>query len=69
MAIDFTLSTELEDIRTRVRSFIDDVVKPARDALAAYYDVPIAEVDEVIVDEVIDAGVAAASVATRRVAE
>ncbi len=29
MAIDFTLSEELEDIRTRVRSFIDDVVKPA----------------------------------------
>ncbi len=29
MAIDFTLSPELEDTRTRVRSFIDDVVKPA----------------------------------------
>ena len=29
MAIDFTLTPELEHIRTRVRSFIDDVVKPA----------------------------------------
>jgi len=28
MAIDFTLSPELEDIRLRVRTFIDDVVKP-----------------------------------------
>ncbi|MGH9228706.1 MAG: acyl-CoA dehydrogenase family protein [Acidimicrobiales bacterium] len=28
MAIDFTLTPELEDIRVRVRSFIDDVVKP-----------------------------------------
>ncbi len=29
MAIDFTLSSEQEEIRTRVRSFIDGVVKPA----------------------------------------
>jgi acyl-CoA dehydrogenase len=28
MAIDFTLPPELEDLRTRVRSFIDDVVRP-----------------------------------------
>ena len=28
MAIDFTLTPELEDIRTRVRTFIDTVVKP-----------------------------------------
>jgi acyl-CoA dehydrogenase len=28
MAIDFTLTPELEDIRMRVRSFVDDVVKP-----------------------------------------
>ena len=28
MAIDFTLTPELEDIRVRVRSFVDDVVKP-----------------------------------------
>ena len=28
MAIDFTLSPELEEIRLRVRTFINDVVKP-----------------------------------------
>ena len=33
MAIDFTLSPELEDIRTRVRSFVDDVVKPGEDRI------------------------------------
>ena len=34
MAIDFTLTPELEDIRTRVREFVDDVVKPAEDRIA-----------------------------------
>ena len=29
MAIDFTLTPELEDIRDRVRTFIAEVVKPA----------------------------------------
>ncbi len=29
MAIDFTLDPELEEIRLRVRAFIDEVVKPA----------------------------------------
>ena len=33
MAIDFTLSEELEDIRDRVRSFIEGVVKPAEDRI------------------------------------
>ena len=28
MAIDFSLSPELEDIRTRMRTFIDEVVRP-----------------------------------------
>ena len=28
MAIDFTLSPELEEIRLRVRTFVDEVVKP-----------------------------------------
>ena len=28
MAIDFTLSPELEDIRLRVRTFVDEVVRP-----------------------------------------
>ena len=34
MAIDFTLTPELEDIRLRVRVFIDEVVKPAEANLA-----------------------------------
>ena len=28
MAIDFSLSPDLEDLRSRVRSFVDDVIKP-----------------------------------------
>ena len=28
MAIDFTLSPELEDLRMRVRTFVDEVIKP-----------------------------------------
>ena len=59
---------ELDWVFSQARR-LDEVVETARDAIAAYYDVPIAEVGEVIVDEVIDAGVAAASAATRRVAE
>jgi acyl-CoA dehydrogenase len=35
MAIDFTLTPELEDIRLRVRGFVDDVVKPGEDEIAA----------------------------------
>ncbi len=38
MAIDFTLSPELEDIRLRVRAFVNDVVKPGEEALAAMRD-------------------------------
>ena len=59
---------ELDWVFSQARR-LDEVVETARDAIAAYYDVPIAEVGEVIVDEVIDAEVAAASAATRRVAE
>ena len=29
MSIDFSLSPELEEIRQRVRTFVDDVIKPA----------------------------------------
>ena len=29
MAIDFTLTPELEEIRLRIRTFVDDVIKPA----------------------------------------
>ena len=35
MAIDFTLSPELEDIRLRVRTFIDEVVKPGEAQISA----------------------------------
>ena len=59
---------ELDWVFSQARR-LDEVVETARDAIAAYYDVPIAEVGEVIVDEVIDAEVAAASASTRRVAE
>ena len=33
MAIDFTLTPELEDIRARVRDFIDEAVKPAENRI------------------------------------
>jgi acyl-CoA dehydrogenase len=33
MPIDFTLTPELEDIRLRVRSFVDEVVKPAEERM------------------------------------
>ena len=59
---------ELDWVFSQARR-LDEVVETARDAIAAYYDVPIAEVGEVIVDEVIDAEVAAASASTRRVVE
>ena len=38
MAIDFTLSPELEEIRIRVRSFISEVVKPGEAKLAELGD-------------------------------
>jgi len=38
MAIDFTLTPELEQIRIRVRAFIDSVVKPGEAQLAALRD-------------------------------
>ena len=43
MAIDFTLSPELEEIRLRVRTFINDVVKPGEEALAKVRDEDRAE--------------------------
>ncbi len=36
MAIDFTLSAEQEEIRSRVRSFIDEVVKPGEGDIAGH---------------------------------
>ena len=38
MAIDFTLSPELEEIRLRVRAFVNEVVKPGEEELAKYRD-------------------------------
>ena len=38
MAIDFTLTPELEDIRDRVRTFIAEVVKPAEDEIDGHGD-------------------------------
>ncbi|MEP7112534.1 MAG: acyl-CoA dehydrogenase family protein, partial [Ilumatobacteraceae bacterium] len=35
MAIDFTLSPALEDIRLRVRTFVDEVVKPGEAQITA----------------------------------
>ena len=35
MAIDFTLSPEVEAIRNEVRDFIDDVVRPEEDRMEA----------------------------------
>src|SRR5215510_9344708 len=38
MAIDFTLTPELEDIRLRVRTFIDDVVRPGSEDMGEDID-------------------------------
>ena len=43
MAIDFTLSPELEEIRLRVRTFINDVVKPGEVELERLRDEDRAE--------------------------
>lgn len=48
MAIDFTLSPELEDIRTRTRAFVDEVVKPGEARIAA-----APEDRKVLIDEII----------------
>jgi acyl-CoA dehydrogenase len=39
MSIDFTLTPELEDIRVRVRAFVDDVVKPGEAEIADTEDI------------------------------
>ena len=33
MAIDFTLTPELEDIRLRVRNFVDTVIRPGEERI------------------------------------
>ena len=35
MSIDFTLPPELEEIRLRVRAFINDVVKPGEERIVS----------------------------------
>jgi len=40
MAIDFTLSPELEEIRMRVRNFVDDVIKPEEARIEGNADNP-----------------------------
>jgi acyl-CoA dehydrogenase len=39
MAIDFSLSPELEDIRLQIRTFVDDVIKPEEERLDGKGDV------------------------------
>ena len=50
MAIDFTLTPELEEIRARVRAFIDDVVKPAENRIEGRDSTePLGERDRILV--------------------
>ena len=46
MAIDFSLSPELEDIRVRVRGFVEDVIKPEEAKIEGEGDAPGLEGDE-----------------------
>jgi acyl-CoA dehydrogenase len=39
MSIDFTLTPELEDIRTRVRAFVEEVVKPGEAEIGSVEDI------------------------------
>ena len=55
---------ELDWVFSQARR-LEDVADAARDAIAAYYDVALAEVGEVIVDEVIPADPAVAQAQTR----
>ena len=47
---------ELDWVFSQARR-LDEVAETARDAIAAYYDVSASEVGEVVVDEVVPAGV------------
>ena len=38
MAIDFTLTPELEALRMRIRAFVDDVIKPAEEEIEGHRD-------------------------------
>ena len=50
MAIDFTLTPELEDIRVRVRSFVDDVVKPGEARIGSRDEIERADYIEILLE-------------------
>ncbi|HKA85351.1 MAG TPA: acyl-CoA dehydrogenase family protein [Acidimicrobiales bacterium] len=50
MAIDFTLTPELEDIRMRVRSFVDDVVKPGEARIGSRDDIERADYIKILLE-------------------
>ena len=43
MAIDFSLTPELEAIRTRIRTFVDDVIRPGGEIIDGHGDAPALE--------------------------
>jgi acyl-CoA dehydrogenase len=50
MAIDFTLTPELEDIRMRVRSFVDDVVKPGEARIGSRDEIERADYIKILLE-------------------
>jgi acyl-CoA dehydrogenase len=50
MAIDFTLTPELEDMRMRVRSFVDDVVKPGEARIGNRDDIERADYIKILLE-------------------
>ena len=50
MAIDFTLTPELEDIRVRVRSFVDDVVKPGEARIGSRDEIERADYIKILLE-------------------
>ena len=59
---------ELDWVFSQARR-LEDVTDMARDAIAAYYDVPISDVGEVVVDEVMATDTAAAQAPAGTAAE
>jgi len=59
---------ELDWVFSQARR-LEDVSETARDAIAAYYDVPVSEVGEVVVDTVVPADVLVARGAPRAAVE
>jgi acyl-CoA dehydrogenase len=50
MAIDFTLTPELEDIRLRVRTFVDDVVKPGEARIGSRDEIERADYIKILLE-------------------